>query len=470
MLSRTRVCVSGFHKAGESGLVWQSFVLGACHKKRACSCLEKFGGRLGEYTYNNQSFDQPSCVNSKPTVKFGNWLGLSKQTRHREFRGGLMPLIARDYHDGRWISVEIDDRLVASVEHRDGTDAPSPVDFWVAPGFWDIQTNGRWGRSFSSPDIDVRMVAEIVRVQSLLGTARLCPTLITAPVESTLHGLRTIAATCDAHPDVAARIVGIHLEGPFLSEVDGYRGAHPVSAIRDPDWELFLKFQEASGGRVVLMTLAPERSGAIELIERLTAAGVAVALGHTAADGPTIAAAVTAGARLSTHLGNGIASPLARHPNPIWKQAAEDALTASFIADGHHVDLDTLRVLARAKGPDRTVLVSDASPLAGLPPGVYGDWAVDPSGKIVVAGTPYLAGSNQDLSTGLENLAEATNWTLVELINTVTRNPARVLGKPEPIMEPGQPANLVLFQRVEPNRLAIRRVCVDGAWEEITAG
>ena len=115
---------------------------------------------------------------------------------------------------------------------------------------------------------------------------------------------------------------------------------------------------------------------------------------------------------MSTHLGNGIASVLPRHPNPIWEQAALDSLLASFIADGHHLDRATLRVLARAKGPGQTILVSDASPLAGLPPGVYGEWAVDPSGKIVVAGTPYLAGSNQGLETGLRNLLAATGWTL----------------------------------------------------------
>src|SRR6202034_1491943 len=130
---------------------------------------------------------------------------------------------------------------------------------------------------------------------------------------------------------------------------------------------------------------------------RAAASGICGAVGHTAADVATIRAATEAGARLSTHLGNGIASELPRHPNPIWLQAASPVLVASLIADGHHLDLATLRVLAKAKGPEQTILVSDASPLAGLPPGDYGDWAVDPSGKIVVAGTPYLAGSNQGL-------------------------------------------------------------------------
>ena len=108
--------------------------------------------------------------------------------------------------------------------------------------------------------------------------------------------------------------MGIHLEGPFISEREGYRGAHSAEWIRDPDWSMLQELQEASGGRIVLMTLAPERIGAIEFIRRATAAGVVIALGHTAASESTIHAATEAGARLSTHLGNGIASVLARHP------------------------------------------------------------------------------------------------------------------------------------------------------------
>jgi len=189
-----------------------------------------------------------------------------------------------------------------------------------------------------------------------------------------------------------------------------------------------------------------------------------VALGHTAADGPTIRAAVAAGATLSTHLGNGIASLLPRHPNPIWEQAAQDELSASFIADGHHLDFATLAVLARSKGPARAILISDASPLAGLPPGAYGEWTVDPTGKIVVANTPYLAGSNQALETGLQNMLKATHWPLRDALATVTSNPARLLGHPEPRLEQGQPANLVVFRRPEPNGFSLRRTCVDGRW------
>lgn len=379
---------------------------------------------------------------------------------------GTPQAIARHFETGDFVRIRIEGTRIALIDFADSNDiGRSAPDEWIAPAFWDIQTNGRWGISFSSLDLTAEQVVEIVRAQGPLGTAKLCPTLITAPLEDTLHGLRAIAAACDQCPDVNERVVGIHLEGPSISDVDGYRGAHPRAAVRGPDWDEFERLQQASGGRVVLITLAPERPGALEFIRRATAAGVTIALGHTAADEPALRAAAEAGARLSTHLGNGIASTLTRHPNPIWEQAALDELSASLIADGHHLDRATLRVLARAKGAERLILVSDASPLAGLPPGQYGEWAVDPTGKVVVAGTPYLAGSNQDLDVGLRNLLEATDLTLAEAIATVTRNPARVLGRPEPSLQPGAPADLVRF-RHDPARRSFELVatCVAGRW------
>jgi N-acetylglucosamine-6-phosphate deacetylase len=380
-------------------------------------------------------------------------------------------LHARHFATGEWVRLLIEGRTISSVsssiENR-----TMPAADWVAPAFWDIQTNGRWGVSFSDPSLTPGQVAEIVRAQAALGTARLCPTLITAPFDAFCQGLAAIARACEDDPDVAARVVGIHVEGPYISSLDGYRGAHPLDAVRDPDWDEFQRFQDAAAGRIILMTLAPERPGAIDFIRRAVSSGVKIALGHTTADGNTLRAAVDAGATLSTHLGNGIASTLPRHPNPIWEQAAIDGLSASFIADGHHLDPSTLRVLVRAKTPGRTILVSDASPLAGLPPGTYGPWAVHPSGKIVVSGTPYLAGSNQALEVGLNTVLKATGLSMADAIGTVTKHPARLLGFSEPAIEVDQPANLVVFRQVDDGSspaIKLVRVCVDGEWTEARA-
>jgi N-acetylglucosamine-6-phosphate deacetylase len=380
-----------------------------------------------------------------------------------------MPIVARDLRSAKWFEIELRQGRIRWARPASGPAAVSSDDEWVAPAFWDLQVNGCRGRSFSGADLTVDQVAAIVLGQDLVGTARLCPTLITAPADQMLHGAATIASACDLLDDVKPRILGIHLEGPFISDLDGYRGAHAAAATCDPDWDLFLKLNRASGERIVLVTLAPERPGAIDFIRRLGSLGIVAALGHTAADGPTIRAAVAAGATLSTHLGNGVASLLPRHPNPIWDQASLDQLSASFIADGHHLDSAALAVLARAKGPGRTILISDASPLAGLPPGTYGEWAVDPSGKIVVANTPYLAGSSQPLTTGLQNLLKTTCWPLRDVVATVTSNPARLLGHPEPQLEQGRPANLVVFRRPEPDGFSLERTCVDGRWSPRTS-
>src|SRR5207248_2337185 len=153
---------------------------------------------------------------------------------------------------------------------------------------------------------------------------------------------------------VAHAVAGIHLEGPYISAEDGPRGAHARRHVRPPDWDEFRRLQDASGGRVRLLTLAPEHDGAVHFIERLTAAGVVVALGHTAASGERIRDAVRAGARLSTHLGNGSHAVLPRHPNYLWEQLADDGLWASVICDGHHLPPSVVRCVVRVKTPART--------------------------------------------------------------------------------------------------------------------
>jgi N-acetylglucosamine-6-phosphate deacetylase len=270
-----------------------------------------------------------------------------------------------------------------------------------------------------------------------------------------------IAAACARWPDVDRRVLGIHLEGPFISPEEGFRGAHPKDSVRPPDWAEFAALQDAANGRIVLITLAPETTGAISFIRKAVASGVVVALGHTSADGATVRAAIDAGARLSTHLGNGLAATLPRHPSVLWEQAAEDRLLASLIADGHHLDRATLRVLIRAKTPGRILLVSDASSLAGLPPGRYGTWEVDPSGKVVVAGTPYLAGSNQGLETGLNLLLEVGGLSLAVAIETVTARPAQLLGKAEPVLEAGAAMDAVVFG-YDHSAFRLRRCIVGG--------
>jgi N-acetylglucosamine-6-phosphate deacetylase len=246
-------------------------------------------------------------------------------------------------------------------------------------------------------------------------------------------------------------VLGIHLEGPYISPVDGPRGAHSLADVRSPDWEEFLALQEAAEGRIRIVTLAPELPDAIPFIEKLAAEGVVVALGHTGADSGEIAAAVAAGARLSTHLGNGAHALLPRHPNYLWDQLACDELWASIIPDGHHLPAAVVKTIVRTKGVGRILLVSDAVHLAGLVPGEYNFLGhpveLTDKGRVQLRGTPYLAGSALHLVEGLGKVIAFAGVSLEEAVQMATQNPRRLLGiRAEGHgLLPGSPADLLLL-------------------------
>lgn len=325
-------------------------------------------------------------------------------------------------------------RITGAASGTDGATLGGP-DVWLSPGFLDLQLNGYGGHDFNggywdgTEDIahDLRPLFDRV-AQS--GTALLCPTITTNSAAHISACLSHLSRTLDADPMLALRVPGVHLEGPYLSSEDGPRGAHPLEHVRDPDWDEFQHFQEAAGGRIKLCTLAPERPGALPFIERLVESGVVVALGHTGAEPELIRDAVLAGARLSTHLGNGSHSLIRRHPNYLWEQLAQDDLYATVIADGHHLPASVVKCFARVKGPEKLALVSDAVSLGGLPPGVYsgGRHEVLPSGKVVLAGTPYLAGAGHLLDTCVANALRCSGLSLAQATGCASAVPARILG------------------------------------------
>jgi N-acetylglucosamine-6-phosphate deacetylase len=222
------------------------------------------------------------------------------------------------------------------------------------------------------------------------------------------------------------------MEGPYISPEDGPRGAHAREHVRGADVDDFRRRQDAAEGRIRIVTLAPEAPGALPLIEHLVRAGVRVAIGHTAADRAQIQDAVAAGATLSTHLGNGCAGTLPRHPNLIWEQLAEDRLLASLIVDGHHLPEATVRSMVRAKTPARTMLVTDAMAAAGMPPGVYtlGGQKVelDRAGRVAAPGASNLAGSALTLPVAIGNAVRFTGLSLEDVIPMATTRPAEYIG------------------------------------------
>ena len=226
----------------------------------------------------------------------------------------------------------------------------------------------------------------------------------------------------------------VHVEGPHISPLDGYHGAHPANAVRPPSIAEFERWQVAAQGLVGLVTLSPHFPEAPDYIRALVQRGVLVSLGHTHASPEQIAQAVDAGATLSTHLGNGIAAQIPRHRNPIWSQLADDRLTASFIADGHHLPPDALKAMLRAKGIERSILVSDTVALAGMAPGIYntpvgGQVELRADGRLGVFGTEMLAGSATPLIQCIGNVVRAAQISLADALAMVTKNPGRFCGE-----------------------------------------
>ena len=317
---------------------------------------------------------------------------------------------------------------------------------FIAPGWVDIQVNGFAGVDYNSPVAPHEEIARSIHVLYSAGVARFYPTVITGGPDDMVAALRNLARAKETL-DEGIAMDGFHVEGPHISSEDGPRGAHPKRWVRKPDVDEFRRWQDATGGRIRLVTVAPEWPEAPRYIEALTAENVVVSIGHTGADTTQIANAVAAGATMSTHLGNGAHSILRRHPNYIWEQLAEDRLRASFIVDGIHLPGSFLKVALRAKGVERSVLVTDASSPAGAAPGRYrlGEQDVDltPDNRVVLAGQDRLAGSALRMDHGVENLMRLAGLTLADAVRLATVN-AAIAGK-----VPGRQKGLVVGERAD---------------------
>jgi N-acetylglucosamine-6-phosphate deacetylase len=320
----------------------------------------------------------------------------------------------------------------------------------VSPGLVDLQVNGYGGVEFNSPELSVEQVEQVALAHDQFGVTSLLATCTTDSFEVLNRSFATIARARRELPSVAARIPGIHLEGPYISAADGPRGAHPLAHVRPPNWDEFRRLQDAADGCIRLLTLSPEYEQAPEFIRRVVNSRVLVAIGHTQATSDQIAAAVDAGARMSTHLGNGAHPLIRRHPNYIWDQLADDRLTASLITDGHHLPPTVVKTMLRAKSAERCVLVSDITALAGMPPGKYstglGEVELLPTGKLVPAGQPeLLAGASLPLHGCVPRLMRYAGVDLRTAIEMASTRPAQLIGLEAGALEVGGLADLALF-------------------------
>jgi N-acetylglucosamine-6-phosphate deacetylase len=379
----------------------------------------------------------------------------------------MLTLHGRRYENGEPVRITVDGERIAALEPAW---PPRDAEAWplVAPGLFDLQINGRDGIWFGKAGITVDEVLRVLAGHFRFGVTRLCPTVITNSSEALEGALTALRQACERESWAQRMVPGFHVEGPYISAEDGPRGAHPKEHVRPPDWAEFERLQSAAGGRICLITLAPELPGAIDFIRRATASGVTVSIGHTAASGREIAAAVDAGARLSTHLGNGAHPVLRRHPNYIWEQLGDPHLSASVIADGHHLPPAVLRSILRTKGVRGVILTCDASGLAGCVPGVYSEgqmrMEVLADGRIVVAGQrELLAGSAASSGRCVVEAMRHGGVSLADALDMAGRNPSRLLGFEEIRLRPGSRADLILFRISESDSLEILATVAAGS-------
>lgn len=376
-------------------------------------------------------------------------------------------ITGRDTLTGQALHIDIENGRIVSISPVTISPGPAEETAWLSAGLIDLQVNGFGGCDLNADALDADTVISLVELLAAAGVTTFLPTLITAPEERIVRALRVIAQTRDASPRVAHAIPFVHIEGPFLSPEDGARGAHPQEHIRPPSLVEFERWQAACGGLVGMVTLSPHWDNTREFIASLVARGILVSIGHTHATTRQLHDAAVAGASLSTHLGNGIAAMLPRHPNPIWTQLADDRLTATFIADGHHLPADTLKAMLRAKTIARSILVSDATALAGMPPGAYcaaigGDVVLQADGSLRMAKSGLLAGAALPLKDGIANCASSGICTLAEAVRMATENPGRLMGG-RGVLRPGTVADVIRFTLdSEEKRMKIETVLVEG--------
>ena len=367
----------------------------------------------------------------------------------------------RHWRVGKGVELVLRDGVIAEMRA-----CASPQPGILAPALVDLQVNGWGGRDLNDGAVTAEKVTALCGDLARLGVGAFLPTLITAAPDALTDALAVLRQARETDALAAKMIAGAHVEGPAVSPKDGARGAHPLAHVRPPSLEELAEWQRASGGLVRMVTLAPEWPEAEAFIRGAAESGVLVAIGHSAASAEQARAAADAGARVSTHLGNGAAAMLPRHPNHIWAQLADDRLTATLIADGHHLPADVFRVMVKAKGAGRTALISDSVAHGGMPPGRYtaavgGEVEVSADGRIGLADTPYLAGAGTPLVACLGKAMAMAGLSLAEAVAMASETPAALLGR-KAELRAGASADVIRLEEGEGGTPALAEVWLHG--------
>lgn len=331
----------------------------------------------------------------------------------------------------------VEDGRISAIGHRDELRIPAgsaeyvATDKIIVPGFVDIHIHGAGGHDVMEGN--ARALNRVAEIVARHGTTSLLATTVTASAEATAHSLQGIARYIREHQagpsgsHAMAEILGVHLEGPFISKVQ--RGVHPPEDIVKPSVALFDEFFAAADGLVKLITIAPETPGALDLIKHAVAKSIVVGIGHTDAEYDQARAAVKAGARHAVHMFNAMRPFTHRDPGVIAAVLTDPELTAELIADGVHVAGPAMQVLLLAKGLDQIILVSDGIAATGMRDGNYrlGNFEVTVSGGVARNSEGKLAGSTLTLDRALRTMV-SLGVPLIDAVRMATVLPARRLG------------------------------------------
>ncbi len=306
------------------------------------------------------------------------------------------------------------------------------------PGFIDLQVNGYKGVDFSASELTYDGFIYACKELIKKGTVGFLPSIITSPDDIYRQNLRIIADAMKLK-ELKPYILGVHLEGPFITDKEpGAMGAHNVRWVKKADTEELGKLCEWSQGNVKLLTMAAEIPGADKLCKYAVKKGITVSLGHQMAADEDMKKLAKTGAKSLTHLGNALPKLLPRHENPIWAGLGNDALTAMIITDGHHIPPYMIKTIVRTKGIDKIVVVSDASPIAGLKPGKYttlgNDVVLKKDGFLYNPKTGFLVGSSSTMMECANFLLSLNLLTPEEIVKVCFYNPLKLINvSPEKI-------------------------------------
>lgn len=337
---------------------------------------------------------------------------------------------------------------------------------YIAPGFIDNQVNGYSGVSFDEDGLTLKGVEKATKALWQAGVTTYLPTLTTNE-RSTL--LKSFSVLAQAKKDTVLHgsIAGFHLEGPYISPEEGYRGAHSLKFVRKPDWNEFMELYDASGRNILQITLAPEVEGAMDFISKCREKNIVVAIGHHNASAKQVTEAIDRGAQIVTHLGNGLANSINRHVNPLWPQLSDDRLMISIIGDGFHLLPEEIRVFYKVKGAGKIIITSDVTSYAGMPPGKYltveGEMIeLTHEGALIYPAQNVLYGSASPIIKGVGNVMKVTGCSLWEAIQMASSNPEHLYGLTDRgEIKPGMRADLILFT-IEDFKIDIKKTIVAG--------